>query len=148
MLRAAHPYPGRTGQVDQVCCEGPVQPSRYPARNAHRQRAIAHRVRVKSFLCPSPFRERLNMRFPQVSERVKEAPANALRSVFASIGQVLLVTDRMKKKSGESEESSPEGTAVMATDKENSVTAEKPAVAEAAGSTAVAEAPVTGKVKA
>jgi hypothetical protein len=46
------------------------------------------------------------MRFPQVSERVKEAPANALRSVFASIGQVLLVTDRMKKKSGESEAAS------------------------------------------
>ena len=41
------------------------------------------------------------MRFPQVSERVKEAPANALRSVFAGIGQVLLVTDRMKKKAGD-----------------------------------------------
>ena len=43
------------------------------------------------------------MRFPQVSEKVKEAPANALRSVFASIGQVMLITDRMKKKPGESE---------------------------------------------
>jgi hypothetical protein len=43
------------------------------------------------------------MRFPQVSERVKEAPANALRAVFASIGQVLLVTDRMKNKPTEEE---------------------------------------------
>ena len=43
------------------------------------------------------------MRFPQVSERVKEAPAHALRAVFASIGQVLLVTDRMKNKPTEEE---------------------------------------------
>ena len=43
------------------------------------------------------------MRFPQVSERVKEAPAHALRAVFASIGQVLLVTDRMKNKPAEEE---------------------------------------------
>jgi hypothetical protein len=44
------------------------------------------------------------MRFPQVSERVKEAPAHALRAVFASIGQVLLVTDRMKNKPAEEEQ--------------------------------------------
>ena len=31
------------------------------------------------------------MRFPQVSEKVKEAPANALRSAFARVGQLLLV---------------------------------------------------------
>ena len=44
------------------------------------------------------------MRFPQVSERVKEAPAHALRAVFASIGQVRLVTDRMKNKPGAEEQ--------------------------------------------
>ena len=48
------------------------------------------------------------------ANKVKEAPANALRSVFASIGQVLLVTDRMKKKSGESEAASA-GTPESAT---------------------------------
>ena len=48
------------------------------------------------------------MRFPQVSDKVQEAPANALRSVFARIGQVLLITDRMKKKSGESETATAE----------------------------------------
>ncbi len=37
------------------------------------------------------------MRIPQqVSERVKEAPAQALRAVFSGIGQVLLVADRIK----------------------------------------------------
>src|SRR6202012_2169367 len=107
------PDPGRTAglQSGRLCCEGPAQPSRYPARKTHRQRALANRVRVKSFPYPSPFRERSHMRFPQVSERVKEAPANALRSVFASIGQVLLVTDRMKKKSGEGDETAPESAA-------------------------------------
>jgi hypothetical protein len=39
------------------------------------------------------------MRIPQqVSERVKEAPAQALRAVFSGIGQVLLVADRIKSR--------------------------------------------------
>ena len=38
------------------------------------------------------------MRVPQVSERIKEAPAQALRGVFAGIGQVLLVADRLRNK--------------------------------------------------
>ncbi len=38
------------------------------------------------------------MRFPQVNDRVKEAPAQALRGVFAAIGQLLLVTDKLKNK--------------------------------------------------
>jgi hypothetical protein len=42
------------------------------------------------------------MRIPQqVSERVKEAPAQALRAVFSGIGQVLLVADRMKSRAAE-----------------------------------------------
>ena len=67
------------------------------------------------------------MRFPQVSEKVKEAPANALRSAFARVGQLLLVTDRMKSKSGDSKQTAPEDTAT--------------APATAAGSVATAEAP-------
>jgi hypothetical protein len=39
------------------------------------------------------------MRVPQVSERVKEAPAQALRAVFAGIGQVLSVSDKIRNKS-------------------------------------------------
>jgi hypothetical protein len=38
------------------------------------------------------------MRFPQVSDRVKEAPAQALRGLFAGIGQLLLFTDKLKNK--------------------------------------------------
>jgi hypothetical protein len=38
------------------------------------------------------------MRVPQVTERMKEAPAQALRAVFAGIGQVLLVADRIRNR--------------------------------------------------
>jgi hypothetical protein len=38
------------------------------------------------------------MRMPQVSDRLKEVPAQALRGVFAGIGQVLLITDRLRNK--------------------------------------------------
>src|SRR6266566_4417315 len=39
-----------------------------------------------------------DMRVPQVSERIKEAPAHALRGVFAGIGQLLLITDKLRNK--------------------------------------------------
>jgi len=35
---------------------------------------------------------------PQVSDRIKEAPAQALRAVFAGIGQLLLITDKLRSK--------------------------------------------------
>ena len=38
------------------------------------------------------------MRVPQVSDRIKEAPAQALRGVFAGIGQLLLITDKLRNK--------------------------------------------------
>jgi hypothetical protein len=38
------------------------------------------------------------MRVPQVNERVKEAPAHALRAVFAGIGQLMLITDRLRNR--------------------------------------------------
>ena len=73
------------------------------------------------------------MRIPQVSEKVKEAPANALRSAFARVGQLLLVTDRMKNKSGDSKQTAPEDAATAtATEEAPAVTAEAPAEAAAA----------------
>jgi hypothetical protein len=48
--------------------------------------------------------EKIIMRIPQqVAERVKEAPAQALRTVFSGIGQVLLVADRIKNRGTEPE---------------------------------------------
>ena len=41
------------------------------------------------------------MRVPQVSERIKEAPAQALRGVFAGIGQLLLMTDKLRNKASD-----------------------------------------------
>jgi hypothetical protein len=49
-------------------------------------------------------REKIIMRIsPEVAERVKEAPAQALRAVFSGIGQVLLVADRIKNRGTEPE---------------------------------------------
>jgi hypothetical protein len=44
------------------------------------------------------------MRVPQVSERIKEAPAQALRGVFAGIGQILLITDKLRNKTPASQQ--------------------------------------------
>jgi hypothetical protein len=53
-------------------------------------------------------REKIIMRIPQqVTERVKEAPAQALRAVFSGIGQVLLVADRIKSRASELQRETP-----------------------------------------
>src|SRR5215472_7744316 len=62
-----------------------------------------HRRRQTHRTCPGaqwyPVLEgECDMRVPQVSERIKEAPAQALRGVFAGIGQLLLVTDKIRNK--------------------------------------------------
>ena len=49
------------------------------------------------------------MRFPQVGDRVKEAPAHALRAMFAGIGQMLLVADRMRNRPADPETGQPAG---------------------------------------
>jgi hypothetical protein len=48
------------------------------------------------------------MRVPQqVTERVIQAPAQALRTVFSGIGQVLLVADRIRNRAAEPEPAQP-----------------------------------------
>jgi hypothetical protein len=47
------------------------------------------------------------MRVPQVKERVKESPASALRAMFAGIGSMLFVKDKIRRKAG-AENSTPE----------------------------------------
>jgi hypothetical protein len=51
------------------------------------------------------------MRVPQVSERLKEAPAQALRGVFAGIGQLLLITDKLRNKPRDTEDAPAADTA-------------------------------------
>src|SRR6516162_3175946 len=62
----------------------------------HRHRQM-HRTCPGAQWYPVPEGE-CDMRVPQVSERIKEAPAQALRGVFAGIGQLLLVTDKLRNK--------------------------------------------------
>ncbi len=50
------------------------------------------------------------MRVPQVKERVKESPASALRAMFAGIGSMLFVKDKIRHKAG-AENSTPETAA-------------------------------------
>jgi hypothetical protein len=51
------------------------------------------------------------MRVPQVNERVKEAPAHALRAIFAGIGQLLSVSDKVRNKPATPETAAPETAA-------------------------------------
>ena len=41
------------------------------------------------------------MPLPQVNDRLKELPAQALRTLFATIGQLLLVADRLRVRAAE-----------------------------------------------
>ena len=105
------------------------------------------------------------MRVPQVSERIKEAPAQALRGVFAGIGQLLLITDKIRNKASyqdvarartarapgtvtDTAVTSPAGhdagTAAAAAAAEPTVAA-KPAAAEPATARRTAAKPAAGK---
>jgi hypothetical protein len=53
------------------------------------------------------------MRVPQVKERVKESPASALRAMFAGIGSMLFVKDKIRHKAG-TENSAPETETAVA----------------------------------
>jgi hypothetical protein len=98
------------------------------------------------------------MRVPQVSERIKEAPAQALRGVFAGIGQLLLITDKIRNKGSHQDVPRARAPQVPATVTDAAVTspadrdaaaAAKPAAAKpsgAAAATATAPAkPATAK---
>lgn len=103
------------------------------------------------------------MRVPQVNDRVKEAPAQALRAIFAGIGSVLAATDKIRNRPATAaapasvaepdapiaaETTSPETTIApeTAVAAETTVTAESSVTAEAAGAAATTitpESPVT-----
>ena len=56
------------------------------------------------------------MPLPQVNDRLKEIPAQALRTVFATIGQVLLAADRLRAKAAGQLSGSGEATATRPAD--------------------------------
>jgi hypothetical protein len=66
------------------------------------------------------------MRVPQVKERVKESPASALRAMFAGIGSMLFVKDKIRHKAG-AENSAPETVSAAP---EAAAAAETPAAPE------------------
>jgi hypothetical protein len=83
------------------------------------------------------------MRVPPVSERMKEAPAHALRAVFAGIGQVLLVADRLKNRATDTNHA-PSAAAPEPADAASETAAAAPADAAAAkAAPAAGTAPVT-----
>lgn len=56
------------------------------------------------------------MPLPQVNDRLKEIPAQALRTVFATIGQVLLVADRLRARVAGQPSGSGQATATRPAD--------------------------------
>jgi hypothetical protein len=96
------------------------------------------------------------MRVPQVSERIKEAPAQALRGVFAGIGQLLLITDKIRNKGSHQDVPRARAPQVPATVTDTAVTSPadrdaaaqaKPAPAKPAGAAAAATATATAPAK-
>jgi hypothetical protein len=87
------------------------------------------------------------MRVPQVNERVKEAPAHALRAMFAGIGQLMLFTDRLRNRPAEdtAKEDAPVPAQASAPTTEAPTSEAAPAKEEAPAAAAeapAAEAPV------
>jgi len=76
------------------------------------------------------------MPLPQVNDRLKEIPAQALRTVFATIGQLLLVADRFRARAAEQLSGSGEPTATRPADQ---APPEAPPVTPPAPRTAPAE---------
>ena len=71
------------------------------------------------------------MRVPQVNDRVKEAPAHALRAMFASIGQFLLFTDRLRNRSDADKATVPTQSSAPAKEQpEDTVVVEETTVVE------------------
>lgn len=82
------------------------------------------------------------MRVPPVSERMKEAPAHALRAVFAGIGQVLLVADRIKNRATDTSHA-PSAAAPEPAAAASETTAAPADAAAAEAASAAGTAPVT-----
>jgi hypothetical protein len=85
------------------------------------------------------------MRVPQVSDRIKEVPAQALRGVFAGIGQLLLITDKLRNKPPADASVPPARTPERAETADPAETAASTAVSEPAPAEPVAAEPVAAE---
>jgi hypothetical protein len=72
------------------------------------------------------------MRVPQLNERVKEAPAHALRAVFGGIGSLLSVSDKIRNKPAAPETAASAPTVAPETAAPAAATPEAAAAPEAA----------------
>jgi hypothetical protein len=86
------------------------------------------------------------MPLPQVSDRLKEVPAQALRTIFATIGQLLLVADRLRARatgqppgSGDATAARPSEQAPAAAPQATAPQATAPPATDAAPTAAEAE---------
>src|SRR6201982_2920866 len=84
------------------CCDAQRRGGRYPVREHALSNSDAdgagRRWELPGASWYPVLEGECDMRVPQVSERIKEAPAHALRGVFAGIGQLLLITDKLRNK--------------------------------------------------
>jgi hypothetical protein len=81
------------------------------------------------------------MRVLHVNERIKEAPAQALRGMFAGIGQLLLVTDKLRNKGQEETEPAADAAQATSAPAAPDVPAASAAPAASADAAAAADAP-------
>jgi hypothetical protein len=79
------------------------------------------------------------MPLPQVNDRLKEVPAQALRTIFASIGQLLLIADRLRARAAGQLSGSGDATAARPSDQ--AAAAAPPAAAPPATHAAPAATP-------
>ena len=89
------------------------------------------------------------MRVPQVSDRLKEIPAQALRGVFAGIGQLLLITDKLRNKTPADADvpraRAPEPTETVPQEAVADTAADSVPAAQEAAEPVATEAPKTGR---
>src|SRR6478752_5743860 len=116
------------------CCDAQRRGGRYPVREHALSNSDAdgagRRWELPGAQWYPVLEGECDMRVPQVSERIKEAPAHALRGVFAGIGQLLLITDKLRNKA--SHQDVPQARTPGASETVTDTTVTRPAAAPAA----------------
>jgi hypothetical protein len=83
-------------------------------------------------ITPGHPRRTIEMPLPQVSDRLKEVPAQALRTIFATIGQLLLVADRLRARATGQPPGSGDATAAQPSEQAQAPAPQAPAPPAAA----------------